>query len=160
MRAALQKRLSDRLAEAGGAGTLKTIKPVEGPIGAHARMAGAGDDVRRGPDIWREALRRPGRRESDGRGFGNRNAYSPPSLRGPKDHGNPGDTAENAGRRCADRKAFPLGHETAFWLKFQKPLPIGQELVPAGILTEMKAEGQIAGGHGSNMNHGSLKAIG
>jgi glycine C-acetyltransferase len=45
VRETLRQRLSDRLSEARDSGTLKKIRPIEGPIGAHARMAGAGDTL-------------------------------------------------------------------------------------------------------------------
>jgi glycine C-acetyltransferase len=45
MREFLRQRLSDRLNQARDNGTLKVIRPIEGPIGAHARMAGAGDTL-------------------------------------------------------------------------------------------------------------------
>jgi glycine C-acetyltransferase len=45
MRDSLRQRLSDRLNEARDSGTLKAIRAVEGPIGAHASMAGAGDTL-------------------------------------------------------------------------------------------------------------------
>jgi glycine C-acetyltransferase len=45
MREALRQRLSARLNEARDNGTLKVIRPIEGPIGAHARMVGVGDTL-------------------------------------------------------------------------------------------------------------------
>ena len=64
-------------------------------------------------------------------------------------HRHPGHVAENDGACRAHRLLLPFGHEAAVGLHDEETPPIRFELIPAVLLLEAHAQGQVGGRHGT-----------